>query len=396
MDYKKTVPEEWETLKNYDLRTLGGKDRTSLRSAVMFLERYYDLLRPGGRLLTVIDDSVLGGKKMGFVRDFIRERFIINGIVSFQGDAFQRAGARTKTSVVCLTKRTEEDKEQPAVFVYESRYIGLDDVPARTPPSVAEEARNKAIKEIDDIVASYEKYHAGEEGPWLVQPGRLSDRLDAKYLIPWSVEKLKRTWARAGAATDTLENLVDPIEEQVENKPKTTYTFLRISYEGFAESGERRLGKEVSYAWVGRARPEDIVVSNISAVYRAICVFPEGMDDVLITPEFTVLRIKQMKRDEVDPMYLWSVLRSPAVIAEWLSQATGVGRHRVVWDLLKNQKVPLLPPPKQREIGEMNRKAYRLAHESTIVMERATAELDALDLYGEAAKDKLVRAKPPR
>src|SRR5439155_11990150 len=61
MDYSATVPEEKEVLDTYGLATFGGKRRGSLRFSVMFLERYWQLLRPGGRLLTVIDDSVLAG-----------------------------------------------------------------------------------------------------------------------------------------------------------------------------------------------------------------------------------------------------------------------------------------------------------------------------------------------
>jgi len=95
-------------------------------------------------------------------------------------------------------------------------------------------------------------------------------------------------------------------------------------------------------------------------------------------------------------MYLWSVLRSPAVIAEWLSAATGLGRHRVTWDLLKKQKVPLIAKLKRNEIAELNRKEYRLFDEMMAVRETATAKLGPLDLYGEVAKDKLARAKPPK
>ena len=59
MDYSVIVPKEKEVLADYTLATYGGKRAQSLRSSVMFLERYWNLLKPGGRLLTVIDDSVL-------------------------------------------------------------------------------------------------------------------------------------------------------------------------------------------------------------------------------------------------------------------------------------------------------------------------------------------------
>lgn len=394
MNYTKEVPEEWAVLKDYDLRTWEGKERTSLRSAVMFMERYHDLLKPGGRLLTVIDDGVLGGKKNAFVQDFIRKRFIINGVVSLHGDAFRRSGARTKTSVLILTKRQSEDEEQPDAFVFESRYIGLDDVPSKTPPGVAREARKKAAEEIDEIVTAYAEYLAGEKGPWLANSERLVGRLDAKYLNPWSVDRLERTWKKAGASATVLDQLVDHVEDTVEINPDAKYTFLRITYAGYATAGDSRLGKEITYAWVGRAQPGDIVVSNINAVNGATCVLPATASNYLVSSEFTVLRVK--KGVKTDAMYLWSVLRSPAVIAEWLSSSTGLGRHRVGWDLLQRQKIPLLSEGKQREIGDLNRREIRLYDEMMTVRESAIDGLAPLDLYGDLAKDKLARAKPPR
>jgi len=396
MDYSKNAPEEFAVLRDYDLRTWGGKERTSLRSAIMFIERYYDLLRPGGRLLTVIDDGVLGGKKMDFIRDYIRNKYIINGIISLHGDAFRRAGARTKTSILCLTKRRSEDEVQPDVFVYESRYIGLDDVPSKTRPSVAAFARRMAAEEIDKIVSAYASYLLGKRGAWLVKAERLGGRLDAKFLSPWSVERLEPTWGKAGASTARLGDLVDQIECEIRIEPGATYTFLRISYAGYATNGESALGSEISYPWIGRAQMDDIVVSNINAVNGATCVVPKKAESLLVTSEFTVLRIKPGKRNQVDPMYLWAVLRSPAVIAEWLSSSTGLGRHRVGWDLLKDQRVPLLPMRSQQAIGDLNRKDHALYQEMIAVRERAIAELASLDLYGDMARDKLARAKPPR
>ena len=394
MDYSANVPEEKEVLETYDLAGYGGRKKSSLRSSVMFMERYWQLLKPGGRLLTVIDDSVLSGKNYSDVRDFIRERFLIRGIISLHGDAFQRAGARAKTSVLYLTKRRDVDESQPAAFVFESRYIGLDDVVSRTRASVAELARNQSDKEMLEIVDAFRAYQRGEKGAWLVDPERLSGRLDAKFLRPWSVNELENTWRKAGVKSAILEDLVDSIEEQVVLEPDMKYTFLRISYAGRAERGEEALGKEVSYSRIGATSFGDIVVSNISAVYKAICVIPKGMEGLLVSNEFTVLRLK--KSVDADPQYIWSVLRSTAVIAEWLSGASGVGRTRVDWETLRHQKVPLFLPKRQREIGDLYRAIEKREIEIEDARQAAQGKLATLELDGETAKDRLARAKPPR
>ena len=56
--------------------------------------------------------------------------------------------------------------------------------------------------------------------------------------------------------------------------------------------------------------------------------------------EFTILRIKNKR---FDPLFLWGFLRSTGVRARLLSDATGISRHRVKWDLLKKIPVPLSP-----------------------------------------------------
>ena len=195
-------------LRQYDLAKIEhtSRIRGSLRSNTMFLERYRDLLEPGGRLLSVIDDGMLAGRDFGFVRDFVRREFIIRAVISLPGDAFQRSGARAKTSVLYATRRQPNETGQPDIFVYECRYIGLDDVVLRTRPSVAEQARRLAVTEMEDVLAGFRQYMAGKTGSWLVRAARLTDRLDAKYLRPWRASDLENIWTSAGAASDKLSN----------------------------------------------------------------------------------------------------------------------------------------------------------------------------------------------
>jgi len=130
-------------------------------------------------------------------------------------------------------------------------------------------------------------------------------------------------WSDAGATSDQLSSLVDSVWNSVTLDPDQDYSFLRISYAGQAERGETRLGKEVGYTDLAHAKAGDIVVSNISAVYRAICVLPEWAEGLLVSKEFTILRPNPEAK--VDTAYLWAVLRSAAIVAEWLSGATGLG-----------------------------------------------------------------------
>jgi type I restriction enzyme M protein len=287
---------------------------------VLFLWSVIEIyLWGGGKLLTVIDDSVLAGNDFADVRDFIRKEFVLRGVISLPGDAFQRSGARAKTSILYLTKRKEGETGQPDIFVYECRYVGLDDVVLRTPPSVANEARAKAIQEIKEVLAAFDKYMKGKKGRWLVPAKRINGRLDAKFLRPWRAADLEPKWKQVGAKSDTLANLVVPAGNPVVIQKDKQYSFLQVTYAGHAQLGETRLGKEISYKEIWTAQAGDIVISNIGAVYRAICVLPKWAEGLLISSEFTVLHIKD--RHKLDASYLRAILRSSAVIAEWLSGA---------------------------------------------------------------------------
>ena len=192
---------EAHVLKQYDLAKVEGTSRlrNSLRSNAMFIERYRDLLIEGGRLLTVIDDGLLAGDDFASVRDFIRDGFLIRAIISLPGDAFQRSGARAKTTILYLERRKEDkDEGQPDVFVYECRYVGLDDVVPKTRPSVAELARKNAEQEIEEVLAAFDDYMSGKTGPWLVPASRIANRLDAKSLRPWRAIELQPKWNQSG------------------------------------------------------------------------------------------------------------------------------------------------------------------------------------------------------
>lgn len=131
MKYEQSKPDEKRVLEQYRLATLGGDLAKSLKSNIMFIERYNDLLKPGGKLLTVIDESVLNtegqGKVMQKFREWLRERFIVRAIISLPKNTFVNADAGVKTSVLYLTKKTSPSEKQPKVFMAISNDVGHND-----------------------------------------------------------------------------------------------------------------------------------------------------------------------------------------------------------------------------------------------------------------------------
>jgi type I restriction enzyme M protein len=110
------------------------------------LERYRDLLKPHGKLITVIDESVLNTATEKEFRDFIRDNFVVKAVISLPRNAFVNADTTVKTSILYLIKKEKQGETQPDVFMAISKNIGHNDAGKKTPelndlPKILEEFR---------------------------------------------------------------------------------------------------------------------------------------------------------------------------------------------------------------------------------------------------------------
>jgi type I restriction enzyme M protein len=415
-DYSEKLPNQNRVMEEYDLYKYGMEDtskhRATLRSSIMFLERYSDLLEKGnedgkrpGKLLTVMDDSILSGKKYRWARKFIRDKFIIRAVISLPGDAFQRAGARSKTSILFLMPRAKGDNSQPDVFMTESMYIGLDDVVQKTPPSKVLEAKTLAENEINRILGDFKRYLDGEKDDWLVSSDRIKERLDVKYCLPRKND-ISSEWRDRGLEVLTLSDVVEPVDDAINVKDLDgEITLLKITYDGSPERGETHLVNEVSYKKLFKIKKDDLVISNIAAAYGSVAVISDELTDLLVSSEYTILRIKDTR---FYPYFLWGYLRSSEVCARMLSNATGISRHRVAWDeqrkddeevgmYLKDLPVPYISDDLQKEIAEHYKTAIENIRVARLERNDGDSSLNSiLDLNNEWAVNRLRAAKPPK
>jgi len=134
MRYKSKEPDEKRILQQYEIaRKPDGTLRSSLKSNVLSLERYRDLLKPHGKLITIIDESVLNTDSEKDFRDFIRKNFIIKAIISLPRNTFVNAESNVKTSILYLIKKENENESQPDIFMAISENIGHSDSGKPTP-----------------------------------------------------------------------------------------------------------------------------------------------------------------------------------------------------------------------------------------------------------------------
>jgi len=154
MPYKKSERDQERILHQYTLaRTKpdSTKLKASLKSNVMFIQRYYDLLKEHGKLITIIDESVLNTDSDKDARDFIYDNFLIRAIISLPRMTFARAGANVKTSILYLEKKTKGNQEgQPHTFFARCENSGFD------PKNMRKIDASKS--DLNEILAKYRKF----------------------------------------------------------------------------------------------------------------------------------------------------------------------------------------------------------------------------------------------
>lgn len=133
-----------ETLSQYELAHVWEKtsrgwaptDRLqgSVPPEILFIERCWQFLKPGGRMGIVLPDAILGAPGLRYVREWILTRCRVIASVDLHPDTFQPRNG-TQTSVLILQRKTEEEliREQRQgqisdyqIFMAQVRAIGHD------------------------------------------------------------------------------------------------------------------------------------------------------------------------------------------------------------------------------------------------------------------------------
>lgn len=104
------------------------KQRASVKTEVIYCERVWQLLKPGGQAAVVLPDGLLTNASLQGVRNWLLERFKVLAVVSLPQFAFAHFGAGVKSSVVFLEKRQPNipTSDDEAIFMAMAENIGYD------------------------------------------------------------------------------------------------------------------------------------------------------------------------------------------------------------------------------------------------------------------------------
>ncbi len=113
------------------------KPAISMDPAVLFIDRYLQLLKPGGLCMIVVPDGVLSnsgdhyvreylmGKKNEITDEFEGGKAVLKAVISLPQETFSLSGAGAKTSLLYFKKKEHSGEKQDSVFMAVADSVGF-------------------------------------------------------------------------------------------------------------------------------------------------------------------------------------------------------------------------------------------------------------------------------
>ena len=328
-----------------------GRGRASRRRGVLFIERCLDLLKPGGVVAIIIDDSVLNGPSNTDTRRLILQQSIPLAIVSLPNTAFMPY-ASVKASILFLKKKLAGSRmptQANLTFFAHAEVVGRKpngDLLLRPGHTVGSMELDSDLPEILGVwkastreAASQPTWDGGKCFWTKVPPtddssfARDNFRIDPAYHHPArrGVDEALR------ASRYPLRSLVELCE--LRNEGVIPFKDLQeedINYLGLANIESLTglyapvmVNSSSLRSSVKRFVSGDILFAKMRPALRKVCLIGDDIDEGFTSSECLVLSPKN-NPDTGDPIILPGLLdillRSDLVFGQLIHMVTGIGR----------------------------------------------------------------------
>lgn len=367
MTYNNTNDNEERILKQREL----SSKMPSAKSNILFLSRYLELLKPGGEMLIVFDDTILNGQTCLDIRHWLLDNFIIIGIHSLPFNSFFKARANIKTSILHARKKGGKiaHEQQGHIFMSISNNIGHDNALKDTfeknnlPDiftSYVEWRRTGKMQPIyKENNDSFENLECPEQ-VWLLAPKDINvNRLDAYYYSP-ELKKVREKMIELSEKNEIVlkkgKDFVMREKLSKKDRQELIYSAEKLKYIEISDVTEYGLilnyvsgtFDELPSRGQYQVRTGDILLAlNISS-RGTVVIVPEEFDGAICTSGFLVIIPKNAEQRTL----LWYSLRSEYCRKQiyYLSQtASQPELKKDVWD--KEFIIPF-PVSKKKAIKE--------------------------------------------
>ncbi len=345
-----------EILKNFVL----GKNKSSRRRGILFIERCINLVKPGGVIGIVVEESILNSSKNADVRKLISSECYIRAVIKLPDTSFQPY-ASVSTSIILLQKKGEGFAHSPTFFA-KSENIGRR---GNGDPDIVYDSEINMMNKNTDLPLIEDMYDQFLNGQKITNS---ADPFCYVYNIPEDNEGERIDFAFHNPAKYQAQNLIDSAKYEsvqlrelvnVRNQPTilskdhgNTVNFIGL---GDIESGtgqfKSRLISPLSMkSTVRRFEPGDLLLSKMRPSLRKITLIPNNSDGGYCSSECIVMTPKSSSDNAVLPELLSLVLRSDLFYGQIIHKVTGIGRPRISKKNVLDANIPIPPMETQKKI----------------------------------------------
>jgi type I restriction enzyme M protein len=333
-DHEKKIIEQYadaDPVKNLTYKSGTNDLKSEIKSNVLFLARYHDLLRSGGRILIVVDNSLLNSSNFSEYRGWLRNNFIIRAIISLPKYSFIQAGAGGVTSILYLEKRTSMEQEQPKIFARKVQYTGISKAGKEIPEN---DLMPDVLNEWKRFEATGKLYLKGKtkirdyNNDTLFLIEETSDRLDVDFYAPSYRRLVKKLFELEAKGNIELKKINDfelspkIAQEDGEGKVFRYADIGAIDFER-CEVIPRECIEEDFEQLPNRARihvkENDVIFPLSYDSLGKVAIIPKEMDEQLVSNGFMSIRCV----DSDEAYYLWALIRSDVMQKQFHHVASG-------------------------------------------------------------------------
>lgn len=371
----RTVENRTHVLEHYDLghvwsfgnETWKKTDEiaTSQQLGILFVERCFKMLRPGGRMAIILPEGYLSTATYGYVRQWLIDNFVIRSLVELPRRIFAKSGADLRSNILVAEKRRQTKVGNYPVHASMVRRVGykmggdfgLLPLRDRETGIPIRDGENKLTMDshfhrvVDEFRSTPTKPVQGWSGASLKD---ITERIDLdmkpRRLVPRAlsnVRELRSSGAvKLGEIATVLETTVDlisdvgPAELRRAVEGQDIRAIEGIVVPQFAERcwsiAERKQRK------VYELRSHDIIVGLVRPERRNIGILLDSGDDIVGSPDgLAVVRIRPELAQQYPTAWLFAALRSEPVRLQLWTEAGGTSYGKLTVDQIKDTLVPI-------------------------------------------------------
>lgn len=349
-----------DILNNFDL----GRNRSSRRRGILFIEQAWNLLKEGGYVAIIIDQGVLNAATNSDVREFILSHFLVKGIIDLPESAFLPY-ANVSASILILEKQTVKVRQEKTFFAKSDnigrKTNGDDDI---VYSSIGKPKLNSDLPHILECWNCYLNgdYSKMQNGCFVadIEEYKEEDKsLRMDYMFHHPVRNESRELLNSSKSQ--LVSLAELCDERNQSYiPAADRIATTILFTGLAniESNTGVAVQELTPAAsikssVKRYEPNDIIFSKMRPALRKVAVMNTD-EGGYVSSECSVFTVRIDEKGEplIDPEILSAILRSDFVFGQIMPYVTGIGRPRISGKDLRKIRIPLPDKALQKRVKE--------------------------------------------